>query len=159
MIRMVHSTIGQSVFDAAQRPAVIEAVHAVYAALQTEIDQRRPRCDLSGRCCHFEAFGHRLYVTTIELAAFVASNKVAAEPNPGSCPFQHGKLCAAHASRPFGCRIFFCDPTADDWQHAKYEQFHGDLKRLHETFEVPYHYMEWRAALSELQLMNPAPIA
>lgn len=152
MIPMVHATLHQSVFAAARRIEVIEAVDAVYAALQTEIDRRAPRCDLSGRCCHFEMYGHRLYVTTIELAAFVASNKVAAEPNPGSCPFQRGKLCAAHASRPFGCRIFFCDPTADEWQREKYEQFHGQLKRLHETFAVPYHYLEWRAALSELEI-------
>ncbi len=150
---MSNTTLHQCVFTAAGRIEVIEAVDAVYAALQTEIDQRRPRCDLSGRCCHFEAFGHRLYVTTIELAAFVASNKVAAEPNPGSCPFQRGKLCAAHTSRPFGCRIFFCDPTADEWQREKYEQFHGELKRLHDTLAVPYYYVEWRAALSDLEMM------
>jgi len=32
---------------------------------------RRPICVTSGRCCRFEEFGHRLYVTTMELAKFV----------------------------------------------------------------------------------------
>ena len=147
---MATTTLQQAVFDTAQRREVIEAVDAVYAEVQREVDARRPRCDMSGRCCHFEAFGHRLYVTSIELAAFVAANKVAAEQNPGSCPFQRGKLCAAHATRPFGCRIFFCDPTADEWQAVQYEHFHAQLKALHVRFDVPYFYMEWRAALREL---------
>lgn len=149
---MAIATLHQVVFEAARRREVIEAVDAVYAAVQLEIDARRPRCDLSGRCCHFEAYGHRLYVTSIELAAFVATNTVAAEDNPGSCPFQRGKLCAAHATRPFGCRIFFCDPTADEWQAARYEEFHAQLKALHVRFDVQYFYMEWRAALRELGL-------
>jgi hypothetical protein len=49
-----------------------------------------------------------------------------------------------------GCRIFFCDATRDDWQHERYERFHGDLKRLHEELGVPYLYVEWREALRAL---------
>lgn len=143
-------TFGQSVLHAARRPEVIEAIFAIYAAVQTEIDARRPRCEMSGRCCHFDTYGHRLYVTTLEFAAFVATTKVAAVANSGSCPFQHGKLCVAHETRPFGCRIFFCDPTADQWQNEQYERFHADLKKLHQSLGVPYHYVEWRAGLSEL---------
>ena len=68
-------------------------------------------------------------------------------PDPGGCPFQNAKLCQVHALRPFGCRIFFCDATAAEWQNDLYEQLHAELKRLHARFEVPYAYLEWRQAL------------
>src|SRR5947207_7088495 len=61
----------QAVMTAAPRPEVRAAVADLYADLQAEIDARRPLCTASGRCCHFDAFGHRLFVTTMELAAFV----------------------------------------------------------------------------------------
>jgi Fe-S-cluster containining protein len=67
--------------------------------------------------------------------------------NPGGCPFQSMKLCGVHAIRPFGCRVFFCDETSTDWQHQQYELFHAELRRLHETLQVPYFYVEWRHAL------------
>src|SRR5438105_1903167 len=85
----------RAVQDAAERPAVADAVAAVYADLAKEVETRRPRCELSGRCCRFEEYGHRLYVTTIELAAFVRSaveRKVPQWDGRG-CPFQAGKLC------------------------------------------------------------------
>ena len=66
----VEDQLIRSVARAADRAEVREAVRAIYDELQAETDERRPRCDASGRCCRFEAFGHRLYVTTAELAAF-----------------------------------------------------------------------------------------
>lgn len=141
------SELRDAVMQAASRPEIREAVARLYADLQREIDARKPICNASGRCCHFEEFGHRLYVTTIELAAFVAG-LAADQPtqaNSGGCPFQIGGLCAVHAIRPFGCRVFFCDATSDDWQHAQYERFHSELKRLHEQLGVPYQYVDWRA--------------
>ena len=49
----------------------LHAVRSIYARLQTEIDRRKPICVASGKCCNFESYGHRLYVTTLELATFV----------------------------------------------------------------------------------------
>ena len=66
------------------------------------------------------------------------------------CPFQKGKSCTVHTIRPMGCRIFFCDASSKQWQEDRYEQFHGDLRRLHDALEVPYAYVEWRWALREL---------
>jgi Fe-S-cluster containining protein len=203
--------LARTVRDAATRPEVRDAVMRLYAAVQKEIDTRRPLCVISGRCCRFEEYGHRLYVTTIELAAFtyglekrtLPRNVVAgesrqppaprsatmqlplilhgpfedsAEPgrvapggpeaqsslgmkyghliaaNPGGCPFQTGKLCGVHPIRPFGCRMFFCDATATEWQNQAYERFHAELKTLHDQLSVPYYYVEWRSALSVLGL-------
>lgn len=126
------------------------AVDALYADVQAEIDRRRPLCVISGRCCRFEEFGHRLYVTTLELARFVAGLDPVpprADWDGTGCPFQRAKLCTVHSIRPFGCRMFFCDATSTDWQNEAYEQFHCDLKALHDRLNVPYFYVEWREAL------------
>jgi Fe-S-cluster containining protein len=167
----------QAVFEAARRSDVTQAVAAVYSALADAINLRRPICKTSGRCCRFEEFGHRLYVSTMELAKFVADRAASGEQSAGDrpaqpqpnrphalpiftksaggltglvgpgCPFQVDGLCQAHEIRPFGCRIFFCDETSTQWQHDMYEQLHGQLRRLHEDLNVPYHYVEWRFAL------------
>jgi Fe-S-cluster containining protein len=145
-------SIRDAVHHAAERADVHSAVHRVYADLANEIARRRPICEMSGRCCRFEEYGHRLYVTTMELAAFLHDARfpisdVMTTWNGFGCPFQTGKLCGVHAIRPFGCRIFFCDPTAAQWQNDRYEHFHATLKRLHDTLAVPYFYLEWRQAL------------
>src|SRR5205085_12556308 len=111
---------------AASRPDVRLAIEVLYQQLQDAIDLRRPVCIASGRCCRFEEYGHRLFVTTAELAAFVhgfessdrppALDAAVYEWNGTGCPFQLAKLCGVHALRPFGCRIFFCDPAATQWQ-------------------------------------------
>jgi Fe-S-cluster containining protein len=151
----------REVYAAAGRPEVRAAVESIYTHLQHEIDTRKPICQTSGRCCRFEEFGHRLYVTTIELAAFVygleISSAAMSPPTPQlwdgtGCPYQVQGLCSVHTIRPFGCRIFFCDPSSTAWQHEQYERFHSQLKSLHESFNVPYRYLEWRGALSRLGL-------
>lgn len=146
------------VYTAAGRVEVREAVEAIYANLKREIDLRKPVCKTSGRCCRFEEFGHRLFVTTIELAAFVyqlemqdlAESREATLWDGTGCPFQSKGLCSVHSIRPFGCRIFFCDASSTKWQHEQYEHFHVQLKQLHESLGVPYRYLEWRTALAAL---------
>ena len=152
----------RAVEEAAGRPEVRATVQSIYDDLAVQVEERRPLCIVSGRCCRFEEYGHRLYVTTLELAAFAhnfgelpkppALLEAIASWNGGGCPFQVGKLCGVHAARPFGCRVFFCDPTSTDWQQQAYETFHARLKRLHEQFDVPYFYVEWRTALKALGL-------
>jgi Fe-S-cluster containining protein len=142
-----------SVIRASNRPEVLAAIEDLYRRVQAEIDQRRPLCIISGRCCKFEEFGHRLYVTTLELARFLhdaPAAKFAGDWDGLGCPFQHSRLCTVHAIRPFGCRMFFCDATSTGWQNAAYEKFHAELKSLHERLNVPYFYVEWRQALALL---------
>lgn len=146
------------IFEAAGRADVRKAVDGVYAELQTQIDLRRPICVVSGRCCRFEEFGHRLYITTLEMARFTMDLKTPAPVvwDGKGCPFQVAKLCGVHAIRPFGCRIFFCDATSTDWQHELYERLHARLRTLHEELGVPYHYVEWRYALTQCGLAREA---
>lgn len=151
----------EAIHSAAEREDVRVAITRLYQDVQKQIDARRPRCVLSGRCCHFEEFGHNLYVTTLELATFLndlrhhlPSSHPPTLPTSTGCPFQQNKLCSVHAIRPFGCRIFFCDSTSTDWQQEQYQIFHTRLRQLHDQLAVPYYYLEWRQALS---LISPPP--
>lgn len=163
---MMDRELRDAVLEASRRAEAREGVLAVYAEVQREIDARRPICQASGRCCRFEEFGHRLYVTTLELAAFVYDLPPADQRSPElrralsswtgvGCPFQFSRLCGVHHIRPFGCRLFFCDATSTEWQNDLYERLHARLKGLHDTLVVPYFYTEWRHALRTVLDLNP----
>jgi Fe-S-cluster containining protein len=154
---MEAANLSNTVTDTAWRPDVRKAVADLHDEVAAEVAKRRPLCVLSGKCCRFEEYGHRLYVTTLELAAFLSAymdSPLADLQRPAwdgaGCPFQEGRVCSVHSIRPFGCRMFFCDATSTAWQQDLYEGFHSQIKRLHETLQVPYAYVEWRAALAKL---------
>lgn len=153
--------------QAAGEPAIDEAIRALYAELDDAVAAKGPTCWVSGRCCKFDSFGHRLYVTGLEIAWFLAQAPPLAEvgqtqtsgtgglpilmnaPFADACPYQTGGLCGAHATRPLGCRIFFCQRGTETWQQDLYERFLEQLRRLHDGHGLPYRYMEWRAGLRE----------
>jgi len=139
---------------AATRPDISRALEAVYVMIADAIDVRRPVCESSGRCCNFKNHGHLLYVTGLEAAYLIANSdrrvtiaQVQEAIERGDCPFLIGKLCGAHTIKPSGCRIYYCDPTAQDWQHELYERSAKMLRDLHDRFEIEYRYAEWRHLL------------
>lgn len=132
-------------------PGFLDAVREFYRRLDATIAGHRPVCVSRGLCCHFEAFGHRLFVTSAELAYLVAyEGPVRAAGKKQPCPYQVGGLCTARDARPAGCRVFFCDPAAEAWQGPLTEQSLRELKSLHEQYDLPYVYVEWRTALRQL---------
>ena len=146
----------KAVADAGTRGA--DEIATIYADFERDRDVVRPRCDASGACCRFEAYGHRLFITTLEMAAFARSTRVAADPawDGTGCPYQEGGRCDAHTSRPFGCRVYFCDAATTAWQQAQYERMHERLRSLHDRHGVPYLYVEWREALKACGLATKA---
>ena len=66
----------------------------------------------------------------------------------GTCPFQVNGLCGIRDIRPMGCRVFFCQQGTEDWQREVYERYLGEVRKLHDEHNVPYRYLEWRAALT-----------
>ena len=66
------------------------------------------------------------------------------------CPLLRDGLCGAHASRPSGCRIYFCDRAAQSWQPELTERLHGQVRALHESREIPYEYSEWIGLLGRI---------
>jgi Fe-S-cluster containining protein len=151
---------------------VSAGVAVILAEADQDIASRRPVCLSSGRCCQFETYGHRLYVTAAELlhcslvqapqspparksgksdtGATISLPQFFAQDNPEGCPFQVDKLCTAREGRPLGCRVYFCDQNAQSWQSEVYEKYHAQLRALHEKFDIPYRYLEWRAGLREI---------
>ncbi|MHB1155800.1 MAG: CxxCxxCC domain-containing protein [Phycisphaerales bacterium] len=131
------------------------SLRELYGRMDADIAARSPTCWLSGKCCHFDEYGHLLYVTGLEIAWVVGRTPGARGLTPAAkhesrdCPYQNGKLCQVHAVRPLGCRIFYCDPAAQGWQHEMYERYLGELRMLHDRLGLTYRYMEWRAGLTE----------
>ena len=143
---------------AVDTPAVATELERVYAMAAEQIARRGPACWASGRCCNFRETGHLLYVTGLEAAYCVrrlasagrgrlSSGAVEAARAAGGCPFQVGNLCGVHAIKPLGCRVYFCDRSAQGWQHDLTERGLGMLRELHERHGIPYRYGEWRGML------------
>lgn len=142
-------------FEAAARPAIDIAIACLYQDVDRQIAARTPTCWLSGKCCDFDAHGHRLYVTALEIAWFLRRMSPRRPVDlKAPCPYQHAKLCTAHAHRPLGCRIYFCQEGTQGWQQDLYEQFQAELRSIHDREGVAYWYLEWRHGLEEAGRWN-----
>ncbi len=107
-------------------------------------------CMGGGTCCRFDLMGHRLYLSTGELAFLSQATLPAGRQFQRlRCPFQVGPRCMARQFRPLGCRIFFCRRKSL-WQQDTYEYFHSRIRNLHDQNALPYRYMEMTAALHDL---------
>ena len=73
----------------------------------------------NARCCHFAVTGREPYPTAIELTELQSALRAAPPPKTDprrlpvadlrACPLLSPEgRCRAYASRPFGCRTFFC---------------------------------------------------
>lgn len=131
-------------------PRAIEELAQLYAELAETQDGSDRHCFGGGTCCRFGAYGHRLYVTALELAALLRERPVdSSRPARMLCAYQQGPLCRARTWRPLGCRTYFCqgDPQAQSGIH---ERFHQRLTNIHKRFDLPYLYCELTAALEVL---------
>jgi Fe-S-cluster containining protein len=169
------SDLAQSWLSSVSHPQIAAALESIYAQAATAIEARKPICIASGRCCHFEAHGHRLYVTGLEAAYTlsrlstvpsgtgvppVSTTSTSSPPllslpiiesarTAGTCPYLSGTLCTVHTIKPLACRTYYCDPTAQEWQHELTERLLGELRALHERHGIEYRYGEWREMLSQ----------
>ncbi|MCW5767964.1 MAG: YkgJ family cysteine cluster protein [Phycisphaeraceae bacterium] len=150
----------------ANEPAVASALEEIYAEVAREISERGPACWASGRCCNFEKTGHRLYTTGLEAAYTVTRVGGLKRPSgqsrvllttdveraraTGGCPFQEQNLCGVHPVRPLGCRVYFCDRTAQAWQHDLTERGMARIRALHDRRGIVYVYAEWRELLEAM---------
>ncbi|MCK6482855.1 MAG: hypothetical protein HUU22_05095 [Phycisphaerae bacterium] len=172
-------------------PALCDRMRDLYARLDAEIASHAPVCTNRGECCHFDTYGHLLFVTPVELAYFVTGvrrNGRGAVGNGGGppdettqpaercdpadvahastadartaqrtlplmagteriCPYQIGGRCTARDHRPIGCRIFYCDPSAQAWQSDVFEKYLAELKQIGAELGVEYRFVEWVSAL------------
>ena len=135
---------------AARSPRVDSAIRSLYRQIDVQVARRGAVCWISGRCCHFDAYGHRLYVTGLEIAWFLQKVDATSPQGRGrSCPYQRRGLCSVHSVRPLGCRLFYCQKGTQQWQQDLYELYLSKMKVLHERMGITYRYMEWCAGLEE----------
>ncbi|HNX27081.1 MAG TPA: hypothetical protein PKK48_06700 [Phycisphaerae bacterium] len=119
-------------------------IQETLVAAQREIDACNPQCDACGRCCLFETAGHRLYVSTGELALLL-SGEIPPKNGPLHCRWQISDRCTVRETRPLGCRVFYCKTDLCDI----YEKFHRKLVNIHKKYGISYFYAEMTAAAEE----------
>jgi len=169
--------------QASTNPALLAELDAFFAQLDQRIADHQPVCRNRGACCKFDAFGHKLYVTTLELAYFrarhadrlqeqesrppqkhqraagfslrVSSAGEGASGAEQSCPYQQNGLCTTREGRPIGCRVFFCESADEGWQSELTEWALARLREMHKRFDVPYVYSEWLTALAGMTASTP----
>ena len=139
----------QAWWRAAHLHDVADAFDALAAHASDVVECHRPVCLASGACCHFGEHGHVLLVTGLEAVLIwrrgarvdqrAARHSITAE----RCPHLDGKHCSIHALRPVGCRAYFCDPSAHEWQRALGESMHAAVRRIHDDHSIPYLLAEW----------------
>jgi len=134
---------------------VLERVAEIYDWLDLQARQRNDlagECQSCGKCCNFDNFDHRLFVTTPELmylAANLAGEKI--KPmNGGECPYNHDGKCTIYEYRFAGCRIFCCRGDAD-FQRKLSESVLKKLKSICTEFQIHYRYGDLATALNSLK--------
>lgn len=153
--RAAPAPLRQAVRRCRGEPAFLDALRGVYRTVDEAVNRRGALCLGGGACCRFDLMGHRLMLSTGELALLTL------RPPPGGrgagrlpCAYQRGPRCAARRRRPLGCRVYFCRAELEDFCHQTYEASHERIRRLHERHALPYAYVELTAALNELRPKN-----
>jgi Fe-S-cluster containining protein len=128
--------------------AALEELDRIYADLDAELPRHKFLCQASGDCCDFDAFGHRLYASTLEVERFFRTAPPGrANENPRSCPaWGKDRLCTAREGRMLGCRTFFCAGGQGADPNAIYERYYRRVKDVHERHGIPFRYadiVEW----------------
>lgn len=152
---MTDHELAISWLSAVKQPRIALELETVYQLIADQVQARAPVCEVSGRCCHFEAYGHRLYVSGLEAAYTVAHladtltrGLVEAAQTRGDCPFLVEERCAAHTIKPMGCQVYYCDPTAQEWQQQLSERVLAMIRKIHDRYGLEYRYGEWRGMLT-----------
>ncbi len=134
----------------------MQEVDAVYQWLDEQLAEMDSFCRACGDCCDFESFGHKLYVTTLELMYFqhlLGSDMK--EMSTGVCPYRIDGKCTVYPYRFSGCRIFSCKGDTEK-ENALCEKAVRKFKTLCDEYGLPYHYVCLQAGLEMLN-ENPKP--
>jgi len=130
---------------------LLRKVAEIYDWLDSQIHKNNAlagHCDICGRCCDFERFDHRLFVTTPELM-YLAAKQGTESIKPmttNRCSYQTDNKCTVYKFRFAGCRIFYCRGDAD-FQSRLSESALKKFKSICEQFQIPYRYIDLPTAL------------
>jgi Fe-S-cluster containining protein len=131
---------------------VIEAVDEIYQKLRIQLESSGQSCKACGKCCDFESFGHKLYITTPELYYFkinLVKNKRPILPmTTGVCPYRKDGKCSVYPWRFAGCRIFNCTGDAELQGQLSEKMIH-QMKQVCLQEGLSYQYLDLKTALSQ----------
>jgi len=122
-----------------------DALTELYARVDRDIRRLAPPCERCGRCCRFDQAAHRLFASVGEWA-MLSQQCGAIDAAENRCPYQAGNACMARDGRTLACRTYFCHAATRLALRDIYEQYHAQIRRLHATHSVPYHYLDLTAA-------------
>jgi hypothetical protein len=148
MIDPIHSNSATTTLLSAEAKAELRTL---YDRLDAEVARLGPICQLSGRCCRFEEYGHTLFVSNCEVHYLL---EVAPEPSRTldqgkTCPWQNmSGHCTARDGRPVGCRVYYCDPTYEPSAHELSERYIAELKELTNRHGLAWNYAPLHRHLS-----------
>jgi len=131
---------------------VVERVAEIYNWLDSQSRRHRPitgTCDVCGKCCDFEKYDHRLFVTTPEIM-YLAANIGEENIKPmasARCPYNTQGKCEIYKHRFASCRIFSCKGSSD-MQSRISESILMELKSICTDMEIPYRYTDLPTALN-----------
>lgn len=94
--------------------------HAVYA--KADAIWAKHSCPASGECCQLAVTKRQPWLWPSEWAVLVGEGPLPAPRADGACPFLSGAgRCTRYASRPLGCRTFFCHRIKGPERHPVLE--------------------------------------
>ena len=131
---------------------LLKRVAEVYKWLDLQISNNSNltgACYACGKCCDFESFDHKLFVTPPELI-YLTVNLHSENLKPmktGQCPYNTGGRCCIYQHRFSGCRIFFCKGDTD-FQGKLSGRALKKFKSLCQEFQIPYCYTDLSTALN-----------
>lgn len=136
---------------------ICNEVSQIYIWLDENLKPFNNSCSACGKCCDFDSFGHKLFVTTPELLYFRQNAVISSEGPLGTgaeksikkqiCPYLENDKCNARNYRFAGCRIFFCKANKD-LQNKLSEETVKKFKSLCDKFDFPYRYVDLMTALN-----------
>ena len=135
-----------------QNEDIIREIAHVYEWLDQTLTSHATQagqCFACGKCCDFDTYGHRLYVTRAEMLYFavkIGQENLKTMPS-GQCPYRVNDHCSVHEYRFSGCRTFCCRGDSD-FQNQLTEQALNKIKALSDSLDIPYEYMDLRQALN-----------
>jgi uncharacterized protein len=92
------------------RRAALQELRAIYRL--ADAAYRPYSCPSSAECCQLATTQREPWLWPVEWEALLEAKggQLPAARADGGCPFlePEGKRCSVYASRPFGCRTFFC---------------------------------------------------
>lgn len=139
------------VAGAAANKRLGKKVAEIYNWIEAQIadGKVKARCSACGKCCDFDSFDHRLFITPPELM-YLTANIGRENVRPmatGRCPYNVEDKCTVYEYRFAACRIFCCN-AGRDFQSGLSEAVLTKLKSACAEFGIPYNYSDLATALN-----------